>query len=195
MGSFSFLGTVPLTIDGRQLNLTVLKPQVCCFSKPRAYKEWGEKLQVRTSVFSYQIQQHGQNTLKDTLNTKANNPVTESTVQCFAFSHIVMLTLDLVMRQPSSWFWVLRVCCTQAYRTICLPWAAAWKIQRLLLFRKMTEYLPYNPWIHTLTCSSCMASPYCSVHGVLCLQIEKKNSCTLSVLTALHTSTCSSVRH
>lgn len=74
--------------------------------------------------------------------------------------------------------------------------AAAWKIQRLLLFRKMTEYLPYNPWIHTLTCSSCMASPYCSVHGVLCLQIiEKKNSCTLSVLTALHTSTCSSVRH
>ncbi len=104
----------------------------------------------------------------------------------------------------STWWWgnlhpgfrVLRVCCTQAYRTICLPWAAAWKIQRLLLFRKMTEYLPYNPWIHTLTCSSCMASPYCSVHGVLCLQIiEKKNSCTLSVLTAIHTSTCSSVRH
>lgn len=68
-------------------------------------------------------------------------------------------------------FGVLRVCCTQAYRAICLPWAAAWKIHKLLLFRKMTEYLPYNPWIHTLTCSSCMASPYCSVHGVLCLQI------------------------
>lgn len=40
---------------------------------------------------------------------------------------------------------MLRVCCTQAYRVICLPWAAVWKIHRFLLFRKMTEYLLYNP--------------------------------------------------
>lgn len=68
-------------------------------------------------------------------------------------------------------FGVLRVCCTQAYRAICLPWAAAWKIQRFLLFRKMTEYPLYNLSKRTSTCSRCMAEPSCLVYGVLCLQI------------------------
>lgn len=60
-----------------------------------------------------------------------------------------------------SRFGVLRVCCTQAYRVICLPWAAPWKIHRFLLFKKTTEYLPYNPSIRTWTCSPCIAAPSC----------------------------------
>lgn len=59
---------------------------------------------------------------------------------------------------------------------ICLPWAAVWKIHRFLLFRKMTEYLLYNPSIHTSTYSPCMVAPSCLVYGVLRLQIIRKKS-------------------
>lgn len=115
--------------------------------------------------------------LKDTLNTKANNPVTESAVEWFSFRTLWCSCSAWWQGNLLPGFGVLRVCCTQAYRVICLPWAVAWKIHRLLLFRKMTEYLPYNPWIRTSTCSSCMALPSCLVRGVLCLQItEKKNT-------------------
>lgn len=50
-------------------------------------------LSQNSKVFSYQIQQHGQKTkkqlLKDTLNTKANNPVRIVCSMIFAFVHCV----------------------------------------------------------------------------------------------------------